>query len=553
MKINLAIRIVATWIIFVAFTTDSADAQNRDRRDEKTRDFHSSKDEFRPKRHWGKENKLPVVVQRFRNINGTENNLRNPSWGQAGANLRRRTPSMYADGISEPAGEDRPSPRLISNLVCDQLDSIPNERLLSSMVWQWGQFLDHDIALSESADPLEAFPISVPSGDPFFDPFNTGTQIISLFRTEYRHGSQPREQINLITSWIDGSNVYGSDLETSRSLRTLSGGLMKTSAGDLLPTDGEGFFLAGDIRVNEQPGLICMHTIFVREHNRIARRYTELAPQMSDEQVYLRARKWVVGMMQAITYNEFLPAVLGDNAMRPYRGYKADTFPNLSNVFSTAAYRFGHTMIPSELLRLDSSNTVVADGNVALRDGFFNPSLIRDSGVDPFVRGLMKQQAEEIDTKVRDDLRNFLFGPPGSGGFDLASLNIQRGRDHGLADYNTVRMRFGLPPVSTFADITSDVSQQLALEDAYGDVDNIDSWVGLLSEDHVYDASVGATLTAIFTEQFEALRDGDRFWYQNDMGRREAEIVDQTKLTNIIRRNTGITHPGFDAFRVAGP
>ena len=264
------------------------------------------------------------------------------------------------------------------------------------MVWQWGQFLDHDIVLTHTAEPPELFPLSVPVGDPYFDPFGAGGQQILLFRSEYRQNrpaSEPRQQVNSITAWIDGSNVYGSDDETARSLRTLEGGRMKVSEGNLLPLDEEGFFLAGDVRANEQVCLTAMHTLFVREHNRIAARIASIDPSLRDEQIYVRARKRVTGAMQVITYKEFLPALMGPNALANYRGYKPVVFPNISNTFATAAYRFGHSMIDTEILRLKSNGDSIGAGNLQLRDAFFNPDQIKNHGIDPYLKGLTVQQA----------------------------------------------------------------------------------------------------------------------------------------------------------------
>jgi hypothetical protein len=140
-----------------------------------------------------------------------------------------------------------------------------------------------------------------------------------------------------------------------------------------------------------------------------------------------------------------------------------------------------------------------------------------------------------------DDVRNFLFGAPGQGGFDLASLNIQRGRDHGIADYNTVRVAYGLPRITGFEQITSDASVQSSLAATYGSVDNIDLWIGGLAEDHLPDSSVGATFTAIITDQFTRLRDGDRFWYQNSLSENQIRDIQNTSLADIIRLNTNLT------------
>ncbi|MFM8425647.1 MAG: peroxidase family protein, partial [Chloroflexota bacterium] len=154
---------------------------------------------------------------------------------------------------------------------------------------------------------------------------------------------------------------------------------------------------------------------------------------------------------------------------------------------------------------------------------------------------LASDNAQEIDPIVVDDVRNFLFGEPGQGGFDLASLNIQRGRDHGLADYNTVREAYGLERITSFDQITSDPALQAKLASTYGSVDNIDLWIGGLAEDHLPDSSMGETFTAILVDQFVRLRAGDRFWYQYSLPNRLVQQIENTTLADIIRRNTDIT------------
>lgn len=495
-------------------------------------------------------------VQKFRTIEGSHNNLQHETWGAASVNLFRKAPAAFIDGASQPPRTDMPSAREISNAVCNQTNSIPNARGLSDMVWQWGQFIDHDIDLTETQLPLEPFHILVPSGDTWFDPDATGVQLIFTFRSLYNPHtgtSTPRQQINDITSWIDGSNIYGSDQETVDNLRLFQRGMLRVSGnptGQLLPVDGEGFFLSGDVRANEQVGLTSMHTLFMREHNRICRQMLRANPNLTDEQLYWNARKRVIATIQAITYNEFIPALLGDNALHPYRGYDPRIFPNIANCFSTAAYRFGHSMLNSTLLRLDNNLNVIPAGNLSLKDAFFNPQEIRDHGIEPYINGLINQSAQEIDSQLVSDVRNFLFGEPGQGGFDLASLNIQRGRDHGLPGINVIRDAYRLPPLRSYAELTTDVELQLVLQDLYGNIDNADPWVVMLCEEHVPGASVGLTAFAILKDQFERLRDGDRFWYQHDFSGSKLEVFENTRLSNIIRRNTTIAPVRSDVFRI---
>ena len=156
------------------------------------------------------------------------------------------------------------------------------------------------------------------------------------------------------------------------------------------------------------------------------------------------------------------------------------------------------------------------------------------------LRGLAYNVAQEIDVFVIDDLRNFLFGAPGSGGFDLPSLNIQRGRDHGLPSYNEARRRMGLKTVTSFAELSSNPEVQARLRSVYDSVEDIDLWVGGLAEDHVPGALVGETVHTVLKDQFERLRDGDRFWYQISVPRDLLKEVEKQTLATIIRRNSEI-------------
>lgn len=95
----------------------------------------------------------------------------------------RFAPAAYADGLSTPAGRNRPNARLISNTLCDSSTSSPNKRNLSDWIYGWGQFLDHDLDLTTSGDT--AFDIAVPTGDPYFDPKSTGAALIYMNRSIY--------------------------------------------------------------------------------------------------------------------------------------------------------------------------------------------------------------------------------------------------------------------------------------------------------------------------------------------------------------------------------
>lgn len=188
---------------------------------------------------------------------------------------------------------------------------------------------------------------------------------------------------------------------------------------------------------------------------------------------------------------------------------------------------------------------MVDAGHIALRDGYFSPTrLFAEGGVAPILRGLVAQKAQRVDTRAVDDVRNLLFGT-NTQGFDLVAINIQRGRDHGLPDYNTVRKALGFAPVVSFADITggeSELAKSLAA--LYDNVDNLDLWVAGLAEPHVDGGIVGETFSAIIREQFTRLRDGDRFWYENvensPLSDAQRAAAASTSLVDVLARSADV-------------
>ena len=90
--------------------------------------------------------------------------------GAAGTMLERIVPPDYADEISLLAGHNRPGPREVSNAVSAQAETRPNTAGYTDFLWQWGQFVDHDIDLTDGSDPVEPADISIPAGDAWFDP-----------------------------------------------------------------------------------------------------------------------------------------------------------------------------------------------------------------------------------------------------------------------------------------------------------------------------------------------------------------------------------------------
>jgi len=467
----------------------------------------------------------------------------------------------------------RANPRDISNAISSQSGNIPSARRLSDFIWIWGQFLAHDLGHTthhNAAGLNGTTPISV--NDPL-DPFGQGA-VIPFTRSDFFTGATGiRRQISSVSSYLDASQVYGSDEARAAALRTDNGmgAKLATSPGNLLPINVGGLandnngpfadnqlFLTGDVRANENAPLTSIHTIFMREHNRLVDALKTQQGDLSDNDAYQLARQIVGAELQIITYKEFLPALVGaDNAPSPtdYE-YLAGQTAAITQSFSHAAFRFGHSSASPTFQLVDNNGN--QNSEISLIMASYNPTILTadPSSLDLLLKGAATQVSQEIDTLVIDKLRNLSFGPPGSGagGTDLAALDIQRGRDQGLPDYQELSATHQLPANSTFDSITSDATLAAALSSIYSDdINNIDAIIGILAEDHLPGSSLGPLGQKILVNQFLRIRDADRLFYLSDdlglysHGKLTPEIasiidLDNLTLADVIKANTSLTN-----------
>ncbi len=490
------------------------------------------------------------MALRFRNIDGSDNNLENPTLNQAGTDFARVGPANFADGVH--AMQPGSNPREISNIVVAdgpdthlEVDGVA----LSGMMYAWGQFVDHDLDLEADGINTAEISIPVPAGDTLPE-----GSVIPLTRVAIDPATgvpgHPATAINTVTGWLDGSQVYGSDAATAASLRTADGH-MKVSAGNNLPivmTEQGPAFAAGDVRAQENPDLTALQTLFVREHNYQVDQLQKEHPHWSGDQLYETAKAITTAEMVNITYNEFLPHLLGADAIPAYHGYDPSIDPTVTEEFEGAAYRFGHSIVSSDINGIDDLGATTSEQSLA--ESFFESpaAFVANGGADGLLRHLSSDTAQPLDTHIVEDLRSFLFDPPD--GIDLAAINIQRAHDLGLGTLNQTREALGLTPYTSFDQITSDPATASALKQAYGTVDAIDLWTGGLAEDHTAGAAIGQTFGTIIADQFTALRDGDRLYFENQgFDRQTLKEIKSTTLSDIIERDTtGTTAMQADAF-----
>ncbi len=405
-----------------------------------------------------------------------------------------------------------------------------------------------------------------------------GGQNLSISRNAYDPStgtSSPRVPLNDASGFLDASTVYGQDSSRQSFIRTFAGGKLKadptngvppnTAAVDMASAghvDIRSLRLGGDVRyvrfspfgsplseyfacrVNENPGLLAVHGLWVLEHNRLCDELFAANPSWNDERLFNEARKLVIAFMQHITATEYLPILMGE-PLPTYTGYSLNTNPSPEISFSAAAYRYGHSGINTQFWCFEEDGSQCSIEPLLLRDTYMQADYLDSISIAHLIRGMVRQPENGIDTSMVDDARNHLLGLQQ----DLAAIDIVRCRDMGCPTYARARTDMGLGSVNSFADITPDIRLQLALSAAYGgDVHKVDLWVGGLAEPPHGNGLVGKTFAAIIRKQFVNTRDGDRFWYENRdrqpgtnqpyLTDAELALVRSTTLQDIIVRNT---------------
>ncbi|GAB3825824.1 hypothetical protein GCM10027610_006310 [Dactylosporangium cerinum] len=575
-------------------------------------------------------------------LDGSRNNLARPTQGQVGTAYSRVAAARYADGRSQPVAG--PNSRQVSNRVFnDTHQNLFSEHRVTQWGWTWGQFLDHTFGLA--AGGTETANIAFNAADPL-ETFSNTLGVIPFTRDVAAAGTgvtNPRQQVNTVSSYIDAWAVYGGTQQRLEWMRDgpydnsmannaatlmLPGGYLprRTARGNpaaapAMNVDGQlagnpaNAAVAGDVRANENLALTATHTLFAREHNRIA---AMLPGSLSAEDRFQIARRVVIAEQQYITYSEFLPA-MGVNLPR-YTGYNPNVNTALSNEFAVVGYR-AHSQIHGEFTAETQAARYTAaqlnafraqglevevDGaditiGIPLNVAFFNPDLLPAIGLGPFLTSLAESQYNN-DEMIDNQLRSVLFQVPVAGNpscldgptlpacftgvVDLGAIDIERGRDHGMPSYNQLRQAYGLPARTSFTAITGETTDTFPassggdnpnsleflrtadidgtatvvgeadgstsgvrrsttaarLRAVYGNVGNVDAFTGMVAERHVPGSEFGELQRAIWTRQFLALRDGDRFFYGNDMGltsiAAQYGIDFHTTLAQVIARNT---------------
>jgi len=308
----------------------------------------------------------------------------------------------------------------------------------------------------------------------------------------------------------------------------------------------------GSPRVNQQPQSICFAILWRREHNRWARVLATQNPTWDDETLFQEARRRTIALMQHFYETEYIPMLLGSPNLAPYQGYNPTLDPSVDFFFNTVSLRYGHTQVNNVTWRLNEDRTHANGGDMLLRNIFFDPAWTTlGEGCSAIYRGLNAKKHNSPEVNIVDDLKEFLFAKKGSFGADLLSTNMRRAREVGLPAYRDARIIYGFPPQTTFN--YSEWADNFRTAYGSDNPDECDPWICCLLESGIDGGELGEVNKEAVKRQFTRLRDGDRFWYDNNQfdAPTLAEIK-ATKLSHIILRNSVVQTIKCDIFEVPG-
>jgi peroxidase len=515
----------------------------------------------------------------YRTMDGTCNNFQRPLRGAAYRPYNRLMPPEYDNGLSEPVSSltnIRPSAREANRAILSSPKSVLSNEY-NAFLMQFGQFMSHDMAkttLVPSAKcnvcqniPGRCMAVFITPQDPN-QSFKKDT-CIRVSRSSPICGSgrsKPRQQLSENTGYIDGSPIYGSSIDDMPKFREGRSGFLKIKMFNghrVLPFDQTkcrnseqctATFVAGDSRVNLFLGLTTFHLLFTREHNRLVTRLQRLNPHWTGDRLFQEARKIVGAQIQAICFREYLPKILGSafaTTVGTYRGYNPTVDSTIANEFTSGAFRFGHGMIQEFYPRIADNNRTMPGFNF-VEGTLHSDKLIFNGGTDPILRGFMQTPLKRPQ-RLTPSITEQMFGST-----DLGTINIQRGRDHGLPPYVKFRQLCGLSNPRSFDDLGREIlstNAREALRRTYTAPDKIDFYVGAVLEDPVVRGLIGPTLACVVGPQFARTRDGDRFYFENPgiFTRAQLAEIRRSSLARIICDNGDrISQVPREAFRL-GP
>jgi hypothetical protein len=521
----------------------------------------------------------PSWVAYARTADGSYNDLDDPMAGASGTRFGFNTDPVRT--IAETGVRLlTPNPRTVSRVLFTRKDGFKAVPFLNLNAASWIQFMNHDwVSYGEPAD-AEPYRIPLAEDDPVRRTLHQKYMLVRPTQTDptRQPGETTPSHINEVTSWWDGSQIYGSNEETVQALRSHHGGKLRLDpkTGNL-PVLPDGVEHAG-FRRNWWVGLSMLHVLFVKEHNAICDRLAASYPHFSDQRLYDTARLINAAVLAKIHTVEWTPGILPNPTL--YQAMNANWYGELTNVLRAkkarrtlatiniadpvaggivgnatdnhgvsysltreflSVYRL-HSLLPDRIAlhRIGSDAVEKTYGLAELRQAGAHKITDTVPISDLFYSFGIQHPGQLVLNNYPETLQNLSI--PGAGFYDLGAVDVLRDRERGTPRYNQFRRLLGLEPIARFADLTADTDAVRALMQVYDDVEDIDLLVGNLAEAHRPTGfGFGETLFEVFILNASRRLQADRFftdWYREEVYTAEGlDWIDDASFKTVLLRH----------------
>ncbi|MEU2562761.1 peroxidase family protein [Streptomyces longispororuber] len=472
-----------------------------------------------------------------RSYDGTYNDLSAPAMGSVGAAFGRNLAPVHRPGTF-----DTPNPVTVARELLHREAFLP-ATTLNVLAAAWIQFQVHDwVNHRRHPAGTKTVEVPLPSGMSWQNtPGGPAERVMRFAENETLPVPDGRPPLfaNTASHWWDGSEVYGENETTARSLRAPGGGAELRLEGGHLPTGRDGAPLSG-FTDSWWLGLSVMHTLFAREHNAVCAALRQAYPSMGEESVYHTARLVVSALIAKIHTVEWTPAVLATEALDIGLHTNWDGPPDkwldklglwlfesqaLTGIPATLPDHHGAPYsLTEDFITVYRMHPLIPD-DFELREHHFGQRLETVGFLDingAAAEGVLRK------TGLANTLYSFGIAHPGAITLhnfpraltrferdgelvDLSVVDLVRTRRRGVPRYDDFRAGLHRPRLRRFEDLTENPETLARLKDVYASVDEIDTVVGLLAENPPTGFGFSDTAFRVFILMATRRLQSDRF------------------------------------------
>jgi hypothetical protein len=470
-----------------------------------------------------------------RTLDGTFNDLDDPLMGSLGSRFGRNVPLEYTVREKDPL---EPNPRLVSRELLTRNEFQP-ATTLNLLAGAWIQFEVHDWFSHGKNEAENPWVVALEDDDPWPE---HPMKIARTRRDPSANSDGPPTFVTDDTHWWDGSQIYGRNVAFADGLRSGEHGKLRTDEHGLPPQDLEAHIDLSGVAGNFWVGLALLHSLFMREHNAVCDHVHASHPELSDDELFDKARLVVAALMAKIHTTDWTPAIIAHpttvKALRTnWWGLEGERLDKLLGRVSSNEIIRGIPGSPTNHHGVPYSLTeefvAVYRMHPLIPDEFSFRSLEDD-------RVLQERSLPEIGAlHVRERLSEmamsdllYSFGTSHPGAItlhnyprylqhfnrvdgtlvDLASIDVLRVRERGVPRYNEFRRLLHLNAFDTFEEMADTPEHAEELRRIYGDVEHVDTMIGMYAERKPKGFGFSDTAFRIFILMASRRLESDRFF-----------------------------------------